>query len=317
MPDFLDRLSLSTCWCSGRHTDGYAMAEEMAALGFKRIELSHGIRISLVPGILQALEDGVIAVSSIHNFCPLPNSVQHAAPNLFQPSSLDPRERELWQRYTRQTIDFAGKVGAQHVVMHSGSVSFLLLPPRRGLRRWIEGSDLGREALGKDPEFAQWRERAVRRIRRASQKRLPHVWACYDAVLPMAEERGVRLCVENREGLEELPMDADFPVFLEKMQKSDSAGFWHDTGHARVKEQLGLLEHRAHLEAVAPLLSGFHLHDVDEKGEDHKVPGRGNIDFKMVASFFEPHHQLVLELNPGLSSDDVRAARDYIGGLVG
>ena len=32
------------------------MVEEMVSLGFKRIELSHGIRLSLVPGILQAVE---------------------------------------------------------------------------------------------------------------------------------------------------------------------------------------------------------------------------------------------------------------------
>ena len=58
-----DRLSLSTCWCSARHSDGYAMVEEIVSLGFKRMELSHGIRILLVPGILQALDEGLIEVS--------------------------------------------------------------------------------------------------------------------------------------------------------------------------------------------------------------------------------------------------------------
>ena len=48
------------------------MLEWMASLGFKNVELSHGISINLVPGIIQAVEDGVIEVSSVHNFCPLP-----------------------------------------------------------------------------------------------------------------------------------------------------------------------------------------------------------------------------------------------------
>ena len=80
-------LALSTAWCSARHTDGYAMLQEMADLGFKHVELSHGIRITLVPGILKALQEGVIKVSSLHNFCPLPAGMMHAAPNLFEPSA--------------------------------------------------------------------------------------------------------------------------------------------------------------------------------------------------------------------------------------
>ncbi len=63
------------------------MAREMADLGFSHIELSHGIRITLVPGILRAVEEGVVKVGSAHNFCPLPMGVFKAAPNLFEPSS--------------------------------------------------------------------------------------------------------------------------------------------------------------------------------------------------------------------------------------
>ena len=41
--------SLSTCWNSHRHTDGRAMLREIRDLGFDYAELSHGIRISLLP----------------------------------------------------------------------------------------------------------------------------------------------------------------------------------------------------------------------------------------------------------------------------
>ncbi len=34
--------SLSTCWNSGRHTDGRAMLREIRDLGFEYAELSHG-----------------------------------------------------------------------------------------------------------------------------------------------------------------------------------------------------------------------------------------------------------------------------------
>ena len=83
------------------------MVEQMVELGFKRIELSHGIRLSLVPGILRAVEEGIVEVPSIHNFCPLPSSVQHAAPNFYQPASSNTSERALWMRYSLQTLNFA------------------------------------------------------------------------------------------------------------------------------------------------------------------------------------------------------------------
>jgi hypothetical protein len=47
--------SLSTCWNSHRHTDGRALLREIRDLGFTHAELSHGTRISLMPGILDAV----------------------------------------------------------------------------------------------------------------------------------------------------------------------------------------------------------------------------------------------------------------------
>ena len=52
--------SLSTCWNSARHTDGRAMLREIRELGFEYAELSHGIRMSLVPGIFDAVLAGEI-----------------------------------------------------------------------------------------------------------------------------------------------------------------------------------------------------------------------------------------------------------------
>ena len=76
--------SLSTCWNSARHTDGRAMLREIRELGFEYAELSHGIRISLMPGILEAVSAGELKISTLHNFCPLPIGVEKASPNLYE-----------------------------------------------------------------------------------------------------------------------------------------------------------------------------------------------------------------------------------------
>ena len=317
MSDILDRLSLSSCWCSARHTDGYEMIEEIVGLGFKRVELSHGIRISLVPGILKAVEEGLIEVSSVHNFCPLPNSVQHAAPNLYEPSTVDQREMRLWNQYTTQTLDFAVKVGAPRIVIHSGSTWYFFESPEKKLEKWIDAQELKACDLLENKDFHKQRDRAMKRIKRASKKTMLRITESYQRALPWLQERGLQLGLENREGMEEMPIDANYADFLKELGEPESFGYWHDTGHAQIKHQLGLLDHRTHLEAMADRLAGFHLHDVSKSGRDHQVPGTGTIDFKMVSEFVRPEHTLVLELSPKLTTEQVLQSRDYICDVFG
>src|SRR5580704_15875894 len=114
--------SFSSCWNSHRHTDGRAMLLEIADLGFEYAELSHGTRISLLPGIIEAVEAGEMQISSLHNFCPLPVGVNNSAPNLYRLSAEKPAERENAFRYTRKTIELAGMLEAPVVVLHYGSM---------------------------------------------------------------------------------------------------------------------------------------------------------------------------------------------------
>src|SRR6476659_7781770 len=102
--------SFSTCWNSYRHTDGRQMLLEIRQLGFEFAELSHGIRISLLPGIFEAVAAGEIKISSLHNFCPLPIGINYAAPNIFKFTSLNARERENAYRHTVKTIETAAKL---------------------------------------------------------------------------------------------------------------------------------------------------------------------------------------------------------------
>ena len=114
--------SLSTCWNSGRHTDGRAMLREIRELGFEYAELSHGTRVSLMPGILDAVAAGEIKISSLHNFCPLPMGVEHAAPNIFKFTADNPRERESAFKHSLKTIETAARLKAPLVVLHMGCI---------------------------------------------------------------------------------------------------------------------------------------------------------------------------------------------------
>lgn len=311
-----EQLSLSTCWCSGRHTDGYEMVKEIADLGFKYMELSHGIRLSLVPGILKAIEENLVQVSSVHNFCPLPHGINHPAPNLYEPSTSDYREATQWGRYTKQTMDLAVRIGASRVVLHSGSVRFFFNSPEKKLKNWLDSKNIPKSELLDNAEFKKRRSRAMKRIEKASASAVERILESYKQAILWAEERDLKLCLENREGIEEMPIDNRFSDFLALLSAPEQIGYWHDTGHAQIKHQLGLLDHRSHLAAMAEHLAGFHLHDVNEDGKDHQAPGTGIVDFRMVAEFVRPGHALVLELSPKLQPEDVLASRDYLARML-
>ena len=116
-------------------------------------------------------------------------------------------------------------------------------------------------------------------------------------ILPEAEARGIKLGAENRQALEELPLEADFQ-FLFRELSSPWLGYWHDVGHAQIKHNLGFIHHPMHLESLCERLVGFHVHDVGFPGKDHYAPGTGTVDFAALKPFVKPEHLKVFELVP-------------------
>ena len=314
-----EKIALSTCCCSHRYEDGYAMLEWMAGLGFKNVELSHGISLGLVPGIIKAVEDGVVGISSVHNFCPLPMGINAPMPNLFKPSSRHKYESSLWNRYSLETLEFANQIGTDKVVFHSGSVWFFFESPVARMGRWMDQHSINFIDVAKDPGFIEIRDKTIKKIKRSSDKYYKALDANFSSIFDSAKELGVLIGLENREGLAELPLDQDHSSFIKKYYKDSPIRYWHDVGHAEIKVQYGLLNHRERLEDLKDHLIGFHLHDVNEAGKDHQEIGTGIIDFKMVAGFIEPQKNdqaLVLELSPSLSEEALLRSRDYVLNLL-
>jgi sugar phosphate isomerase/epimerase len=289
------------------------MLEEMAALGFERVELSHGIRITLVPGILKALEAGVVKVGSIHNICPLPTGFFQAAPNCYEPSAPEHKERDQWLRHTKRSLDFAGQIGAKVLVCHLGSVRYLWLNPGNRLSAYLDAHP--DTQVGTDEAYRALAAKALAKLRAKMGPYWQHTQEGILAVLDHAKSKGVTLGLENRERFEELPIDSDYPGLLSGLPQGAPAGYWHDVGHAHIKESMGLIGHRQQLEDNASRTIGFHLHDVTEKG-DHQAVGTGAIDFGMVSSFWRPEHLFVLELGPRISAEDVLRSKERLEALL-
>ena len=290
------------------------MMREVADLGFTHVELSHGIRITLVPGVLKAVEEGLVRVGSVHNFCPLPTGVNQAAPNLYEPSAGFHQEHEQWLRYTKRSIDFAAQVKARVLVLHLGRVPFFWRNPARALLNYAKAHPSA--DLAKDEKYLRLLVRARARLRKKVSPAWEQTKASLAKIFDLASQKNIRLGFENRERFDELPVDDDFAAYFDSLPAGSPAGYWHDTGHARIKELFGIIDHQKHLEKLAPRLLGFHLHDVNTRGHDHQPVGTGTIDFAAVSKFWRPEHLLVLELGPHISSEGVSRSKQIIEGLM-
>jgi sugar phosphate isomerase/epimerase len=270
--------------------------------------LSHGIRISLLPGIMEAFDAGEMKISSLHNFCPLPIGVNHAAPNIYKFTALDRRERENAWRHSLKTIETAARLKASVVVLHMGCVDMkdytdcLLELIAAGKRESSKYESLCQEAMEK-------REKR-------KQEHMDLAGEMLTRLADKAEEHGLRLGIENRQALEEIPFDSDFDLFMREFDRP-SIGYWHDTGHAQIKENLGFVSHRLHLENLSPRLIGFHLHDVEFPGRDHRPPGGGTVNFAALRDLVKPEHVKVFELSPSLSPEAALGGVTHLKNLWG
>jgi sugar phosphate isomerase/epimerase len=284
------------------------MLREIRDLGFQYAELSHGTRISLLPGILEAVDAGELKISSLHNFCPLPMGVTYAAPNLYQFSADRPRERELAQRYTVKTIEFAARVKAPAVVLHSGSID---------MKNYTDKLlDLVARGQKETPKYARL---CTELDEKREAKKGPFVERLNELLkqlLPIAEAQGIKLGIENRQALEELPLESDYQ-FLFRELTSPYLGYWHDTGHAQIKENLGFIHHAMHLESLRDRLFGFHIHDVQFPGRDHCAPGSGTIDFAALKPLVKPEHLKIFEFSPSLTVEEVKNGVGYVKRIWG
>jgi sugar phosphate isomerase/epimerase len=284
------------------------MLEEIRDLGFEYAELSHGIRLSLVPGIFDAVDGGVIKISSLHNFCPLPIGVNTAAPNIFKFTAENARERENAVRHTLKTIETAERVKAPLIVLHMGAVEMKEYTDRL--------MDMVKEGKKDTPKYQKLFEEAEDRRAVLSEKPMQYAYEILRKLIAEVEPRGIKLGIENREAVEEILFDNDYPFFLHEFQ-SPAVVYWHDTGHAQIKENLGFIDHAQHLKALQRRLYGFHIHDVEFPGRDHRAPGTGMIKFGELKPFVKPEHLKIFEFSPSLSVEEVKAGIAHIKSLWG
>jgi sugar phosphate isomerase/epimerase len=291
-------ISFSTCWNSGRHTAGDEMLREIKTeLGFDSIELGHGIRLSLMPGIQKMFDSGQVHFSSLHNFCPLPVEVMVASPDCYEFSGVSPEERERAVRQTFQTIDFAERLNARFVVLHLGQVKMQPITDQL-IMMTKAGEHLSRG-------YVRAKLKAVQTRERRAPVHFQRVKDCLDRIVEHAASKNVRVALESRRGYEEIPSERELPGLLNELN-SEQVGYWHDFGHSQIKENLGFIDHAEWLGVVGSRAFGCHVQDCVWPARDHEAPFTGGIDFDKLVPLLPRNCLFVWEMSPNKTVDAIR-----------
>lgn len=276
------------------------MVAEIAAMGFDTVELSHGLNVSLIPGIQSAFRAGKIKICGVHNFCPSPVEIQGDAPDCYEFTSPVERERERALHLTLKSLETAADFSARYVVVHLGSVR--MRPITSKLEALAHGGNLFSR------EYTQLKLEAVREREKLGPAFLEGAKEALGTIADRARELGITVAVESRSHYEQVPTERELAALIEEFGTDGTVGYWHDFGHVQRKANLGLVDHRQWLDRMVPHLVGCHVHDVVWPARDHMIPFEGTLDFSQLIPLLPPGCPLVWELSLRRKKKDIVAA---------
>jgi sugar phosphate isomerase/epimerase len=190
----------------------------------------------------------------------------------------DPRVRELVIARLRRGLEFAGAIGATHMVVHSPFLSF------------------GSAFLPFSPAS-----------RRETEMQLAH--ATIEPLLPLAEQYNCMLVIENIADANPAPL-----LDLVRSFNSPLVRMSLDIGHAAIMQRAGGPTPDQWVREAGELLAHLHLQDTDGHLDRHWAPGDGTINWYALFEALGEINQnprLILELR---DSAQIERAVAYLSG---
>jgi sugar phosphate isomerase/epimerase len=293
-------IAFSTNWMASRERNGAALVQKILDLGFDTIELGHGLNVSQLHGIREFYVQGKFKVISVHNFCPMPLEVLTDNPDCYEFSSYRPSDRERAVRLTRQSLATAAEFGAKFVVLHLGRIT-PLSGMTDGLLKALEEKGVASK------EYARLKLEAVCKREKSARVYLDRVTALLEPLVEEAASLGLTLGIENRSDFEAIPTERELLALLQRFN-TPYLRYWHDFGHAQMRESLGLLDHAQWLAEISPYAAGAHLQDAAWPDKDHLIPFHGEIPFDRLVPLLPSSLPYILELSSKSKPEDIIAS---------
>jgi len=279
-------LAISTAWNGRRHESGRAVIEELLALGFRNFEIGVHFSEAMLLEIEPLIMEGVIRLSSLHNYCPVPPGIDRTrgSGDLYKPSSLDETERRNTVEYTKRTLDWAARLRAGAVVAHWGEVD-MPNPQREWVKRILQG----------DPDVQDEIKRAWEERERLKQPYLEQTLCSLQEISEHARTLGIRVGIETRYYFHQFPSLEETEILLNVMP--DTTGYWHDNGHAQTQAFVGIARQEDYLNRYRERLIGAHLMDIIHGDRDHQAFGRGEFPIEQYAPILSQAKWQVMEIH--------------------
>jgi sugar phosphate isomerase/epimerase len=298
-------VALSTAFNINSVKSWKKLVADTKKLGFSAMELNVEIPAAWMPEAAASVENGEIVVTSLHNYCPrienLPSGRSVYSGYLL--TSDNEEERKLAVEHTRNTIAWAGKLGAKAVVVHAGEIP--TEPSAREFYRYLQ-------QFGRDGKLVhQYLSTLLSDRKSKSNRYLETLMKGLDELLPLAAQAKVFVCLENRFYIHEVPNIEEAERLLGVYKKSP-LGYWHDTGHAEVfVRHKWTPRHQDYLDVLGDRLVGLHLHDL-RRFSDHYAPGSGDFDFSILKPYLNEKHLRVVEAHPKSNRKEVQQSLEFM-----
>ena len=305
------KIALSTNWCNRRLNSGEEIVDEALSLGVDALELGFRTTHEQIAGFKARLDE--MPVGSIHAFCPVPVSAPQGHPELFSLASFDAGASALARVHVTNCVRFASEMGADAVVLHAGRVAF------SGLFR-INDSEVLRTMLAKckhDTEAPAYR-RLLARAKALRESRGAKLLELFkkelSLLMPVLEEKGVTLALENLPYYEGFPNEDEMARLLDEFNGAPLKA-WFDTGHDRVRKMHGWVAQKTVLDERDGAFAGMHLNDVKDYFDDHLPPGEGKVDFAALKTCAEKIRHIVVEPSASVKRENLEAGLAHIRNL--
>jgi sugar phosphate isomerase/epimerase len=225
-------LAISTMWNYRKANSGKELIDQLKALGFSRVELNYQVKKEWLSDIESYVQNGEIAISSVHNVFPKVNDERFGTDSVllgYEDESL----RKQAVEYACRSVDWAVRLGAGAVVFHPTEVPLSPNDFDVPLKNLIK-------AHKTDSEEYKLLQKEMLNQRKAEpflQRTMKSIGEIADYVVKNGFS--VRLGMENRAMCHQAPIYSEFDMIMEAFE-GGPVGIWLDTGHGIMMEEMGL-----------------------------------------------------------------------------
>jgi HAD superfamily hydrolase (TIGR01549 family) len=292
-------IALSTMWHVDQKIPFNQTFAEGRKAGFCRFELNH--RVS--PELFKQWDPDLYYISTVHDPCPAEYTNDEFKVNDYLISSLDEKKRIKGLDITKKTVETAQNLGARSIVIHPGMIMCDYSPETQLKQLYHKG-------LKGSVEYEALKKHMIEFRKKVAPAHVEQVLKSLTSLIEFSRGSGIEIGLENRYHFFDIPLIDEMQLMLDLCDE-EWYGFQYDVGHAQVLSQLGFLQHEDWLKRFGKRIIGVHLQDVDGI-TDHQIPGSGDIDYHMVKRAIPDHAHLTLEVNPHLTTDELRGGLEHL-----